>query len=128
MQRGFLLVFFWAIAVGCSKDDLSADDQFVKARVLYVSCAGTVLQFIDATSTTGTDWRWFAKLKEPFDASNPTAFYPNAVTAFAIPPSRQAIDDTLAFTYSELTEPSGLVCALGGLPTRYISVNRLKDK
>ena len=128
MQRGFLLAFLWAIVVGCSKNELSADGQFVKARVLYVSCAGTVLQFIDPTGTIGTDWRWFANLKEPFDASNPTAFYPKAVTAFAIPPSRQAIGDTLAFTYSELTEPSSLVCALGGIPTCYISVNRLKDR
>ena len=128
MQRGFLLVLLLAVVVGCSKDDPSAGGHFVKARVLYVSCAGTVLQFIDSTGTANTDWRWFAKLKEPFDASNPTTFYPNTVTAFAIPVSRQAIGDTLAFTYSELTAPSGLVCALGGLPTRYISVNRLKNR
>lgn len=127
MRGGFPFVLLFAIAIGCSKDGLSANDRLVKARILYPSCAGTVVQFIDSTHTVGTNWRWFTNLKQPFDASNPIKFYPNSVSAFNIPTNKQVIGDTLEFVYEELNGPSGLVCALGGLPASYISVKKLKN-
>lgn len=128
MKRVFLFVLFLAVALSCSKEDLALDGQAVKARVLYRSCAGTILQMLDAKSTIGKEWNWFTDLDGPFDRFNPGKVYPNCVSAFDIPTNRQLTGDTLEFTYKELTGPSGLVCALGGFPTAYISVKSLKNK
>lgn len=95
---------------------------------MRLTCAGTVLQFIDSTSTVGKDWLWFGNLNGPLDASNPVKVYPKCVSAFDIPGNRQITGDTIGFTYQELVNPPGLICAIGGLPNAHISVKSVKNK
>ncbi len=40
---------------GCLREDVNAGRTYVKARVMYVSCGGTVLQLIDSTNSVGTN-------------------------------------------------------------------------
>lgn len=129
MQRLLLFVLLWVFGVACSKEDLALNGQSAKARVLYPSCAGTVLQWVDRGPTgNGQQWLWFTDLKGPFDKDNPAKTYPNCVSAFDVSSDRQVIGDTLEFTYKELSGPLGDVCALGGLPTVYVSVKALKSR
>ncbi len=128
MKRVFLFMLLSTSAISCSNEDLALDGQAVKARVLYRSCAGTILQMVDQKSTVGKDWLWFTDPNGPQDGSNQAKVYPRCVSAFDIPTSRQVVGDTLEFTYKELAGPSGLVCAIGGLPAAYISVRELRGK
>lgn len=128
MQRITLIVLLLTFGVACSPEDLADNGNYVRARVMWPSCGGTVLQFIDSTTNAGKDWPWFKDLNEPIGSPNIAQVYPNCVSAFDIPRSRQVVGDTLEFTYRKLTGPSGLVCAIGGLPSAYISVKSLKTR
>lgn len=111
----------------CSKEDLALNGQSVKAQVLYRSCAGTTLQWIETPTSKGQDWQWTTDPTAPASQTNPIKVYPNCVSAFDIPMEKQVVGDTLEFSYQEIKSPSGNVCSLGGLPTLYISVKHLKS-
>lgn len=127
-MKSTCFLFTWLtalIAVSCSTRNVSVEDDYIQARVMYTSCGGTVLQFIDSTKTHGKDWLWFKNLNGPFDASNAAQVYPRCVTAFVIPKERQILGDTLRFTYETISNPPGSVCTIGGLPMTYVSIKRL---
>ena len=126
MRCILLISWFLLVSSGCSKETLDAGGDYVKARVMYVSCGGTVLQLLDSTSITGTNWRWFRNLTGPLDASNSPQDYRHCITAFDIPSDRETISDTLEFTYKKLSGPPSPICTIGGLPNAYISVRQLR--
>ena len=128
MRCILLISWFLLVSSGCSKETLDAGGDYVKARVMYVSCGGTVLQFIKSTNNLGKDWLWFKNKTGPFDSTNPAETYPECVTAFDIPAKSEVVGDTLEFTYSQLQSPRGTVCAIGGLPNVYISVRQLRKQ
>lgn len=128
MRLTYSSALFLVVCLSCSKEDLALDGQPVKARVLYRSCAGTVIQWVKSPTSQGTDWQWFTDLSGPLDQSNPAKTYPDCVSAFGIPSDRQIVNDTLEFSYQELSWPPGNVCAIGGMPNKYISVKGLKSK
>ncbi|SFF38114.1 hypothetical protein [Spirosoma endophyticum] len=126
MPRFCLALLFLLLSFSCKKEELALNGQSVKAQVLYRSCAGTILHWIDAPASKGQNWQWGTNPNAPVSTANPAKIYPNCVSAFDIPTDRQGLGDTLELTYKELAGPSGLVCGLGGLPTIYISVKQVK--
>ncbi|WP_461137795.1 hypothetical protein [Spirosoma pomorum] len=128
MRLTYLIVLFLVLCLSCSKEELALNGRHVKARVLYNSCAGTVIQWVQAPTSKGKEWLWFTNLGGPFDQSNPAKTYPDCVTAFDIPFDRLTVNDTIEFSYQELSSPPEVVCAIGGLPANYISVKGLKSK
>ena|SRR5664279_911671 len=112
-----LLIIFGILfcsAISCKK--IPQKETSFTAKILLLSCGGTVIQFLDTDSIVGETWDNFF--------SNPVVIYTNCALVGNLPMRKFKEGETIGFNYEKVIffKP-GFFCDIGGLPKTKIEIS-----
>lgn len=108
-----IIVFVCFLNFSCEKDNDAK--QCYSAKILKISCGGTVLQLLQENNL-GEEWR---------DADDNT-LYSNCVLAETIPSENKMPNNTIYIEFEKVNSFStGNFCDIGGLPSTKIEIKNV---
>ncbi|MEI6048443.1 MAG: hypothetical protein WCS03_06055 [Bacteroidota bacterium] len=109
-----ILGIVFSSAVCCKK--IPQKETSSTAKIILLSCGGTVIQFLDSDSIVGETWDNFF--------SNPVVIYTNCSLVGNLAMSKFKEGDTINFNYEKVIFfETGIFCNIGGLPKIKIEIS-----